>query len=146
MGIPIWVWCLLYTSPLFSKFPRVQLLEFCNCSIYLYRIKKKIFHKFTCLTGSFTCPGPSRKVGNSEPCYIKIMPLCRLGQTLKMKSCHDANFVPTGGTGGCYYDNLRCHQWQQSWHHHGSYFSGWIVKKKHPFSTSILLFIQYDLL
>ena len=26
-------------------------------------------------------------------------------------------FVATGGTGGCRYDNLRCHQWRQTWHH-----------------------------
>ena len=30
--------------------------------------------------------------------------------------CHDANFVVTAGTGGCH-DNLRYHQWRQSWHH-----------------------------
>ena len=34
---------------------------------------------------------------------------------LKIQSCHDANFVVTGGTGGCRYDNIRCHQWRQSW-------------------------------
>ena len=31
-------------------------------------------------------------------------------QSLKPESCHDAKFVVTGGTGGCRYDNLRCHQ------------------------------------
>ena len=29
------------------------------------------------------------------------------------ESCHNANFVITGGTGGCHYDNLWCHQWWQ---------------------------------
>ena len=36
------------------------------------------------------------------------------------KSRHDANFVVTGGTGGCHNDNHRCHQWRQSWHHDDS--------------------------
>ena len=43
--------------------------------------------------------------------------------TLKTKSCHDANFVITGGTRGCHYDNLwwppvmtKLASWQQ--HHH----------------------------
>ena len=39
--------------------------------------------------------------GNREP------PWCQL--------C--ANFVVTGGTVGCRYDNLPCHQWGQSWSH-----------------------------
>ena len=42
---------------------------------------------------------------------------------LKTENCHDANFVITGGTGGCHYDNLQCHQWWQSWHHDCSWFS-----------------------
>ena len=41
----------------------------------------------------------------------------------KTESCNDANFVITGGTGGCHYDNLQCHQWWQSWHHNNSQFS-----------------------
>ena len=32
---------------------------------------------------------------------------------LKTESSDDANFVVTGGTGVCHYDNLRCHQWTQ---------------------------------
>ena len=43
--------------------------------------------------------------------------------TLKMKHHHDADFVVTGGTGGCRNDNLQCHQWWQSWHHNNSQFS-----------------------
>ena len=31
--------------------------------------------------------------------------------SLKTKSCFDTNFVVTGSTRGCYYDNLRCCQW-----------------------------------
>ena len=30
--------------------------------------------------------------------------------TLITKSCHDGNFVIIGGTAGCHYDNLLCHQ------------------------------------
>ena len=37
--------------------------------------------------------------------------------SLRPKCCQDANFVITGGTGGCHKDNLPCHQWWQSWHH-----------------------------
>ena len=32
----------------------------------------------------------------------------------KTESCHDANFVLTGSTGGCLNDNFRC-QWWRSW-------------------------------
>ena len=38
-------------------------------------------------------------------------------------SHHDANFVITGGTGGCQNDNLQCHQWWQSWNHGYAQFS-----------------------
>ena len=45
-------------------------------------------------------------------------------QTLKTERCHhDGNFVITGGTRGCHYDNLWCLQWWQSWHHENSGFS-----------------------
>ena len=38
--------------------------------------------------------------------------------TLETKRNHDANFfLLTGGNGGCYYDNLTCYQWRQSWRH-----------------------------
>ena len=40
--------------------------------------------------------------------------------SLKTKSCHNANIVITAGTGGCHYDNLRCHQWWQCWHYDNS--------------------------
>ena len=43
------------------------------------------------------------------PCYCLV-------------SCHDANSAPVG-TGG--YDNVRCHQWQQSWHHEFSIMVMW---------------------
>ena len=52
---------------------------------------------------------------------------------LKIESFHDANFAVTGGTEGCRCDNLRCHQWRQSWHHRDSRVSGItyrIYKKK----------------
>ena len=39
---------------------------------------------------------------------------------LNPESCNDANFI-SYGTGGHYYDNLRCHQWRQSWHHDHSW-------------------------
>ena len=41
---------------------------------------------------------------------------------LKCESHNDANFVLTGGTGGCRYDNLRCHQRPQSWHNGNTQF------------------------
>ena len=44
---------------------------------------------------------------------------------MKSDSCHedrDANFAVTGGTGGRY-DDLRCHQWRQIWHHDNFGFS-----------------------
>ena len=36
--------------------------------------------------------------------------------SLQTESYLDANFVDTGGTAGCRYDNLRYCQWQQSWY------------------------------
>ena len=41
---------------------------------------------------------------------------------LKTVSCHDANFVVTGGTVVCYH-NLRCQQWRRSRHHKNSVFN-----------------------
>ena len=41
----------------------------------------------------------------------------------RVESYHDANFVVIGSTGGCHNDNLRCHQWQQCWHHDNSRFA-----------------------
>ena len=32
----------------------------------------------------------------------------------------------TGGTVGCHNDNLRCHQWRQSWHYDNSWFSVYV--------------------
>ena len=46
--------------------------------------------------------------------------------TLKTKSCRNANFDVTGGTVGCHNDNLRCHQWRQSWHYDNSWFSVYV--------------------
>ena len=43
--------------------------------------------------------------------------------SLKIGSCHNFNFVVTGGTTGCHNGNLRCHQRQQIWHHVHSWFS-----------------------
>ena len=37
-------------------------------------------------------------------------PHLKLRAALKTEGCHDANFVITGGTWGCHYDNLQCHQ------------------------------------
>ena len=36
--------------------------------------------------------------------------------TLQINSCQDAKLVVIVSTGGCHYDNLRCHQWRQSSH------------------------------
>ena len=38
------------------------------------------------------------------------------------ESCYDANFIVTGGNGGCH-NNLRCRQWRWSWHHDNSRLS-----------------------
>ena len=46
--------------------------------------------------------------------------------TLKTKSCRNANFDVIGGTVGCHNDNLRCHQWRQSWHYDNSWFSVYV--------------------
>ena len=40
--------------------------------------------------------------------------------TLNTESCYYVDFVVIGGTAGCHYDNLQCHQWWQSWHHENS--------------------------
>ena len=46
---------------------------------------------------------------------------------LKTESCHDANFVNTGGIVGGYImgynGDLWSLQWQESWHHDDSWFS-----------------------
>ena len=34
--------------------------------------------------------------------------------TLKTKDCQFDNFVATGGTLSCHYDNLQWHQWRQN--------------------------------
>ena len=39
---------------------------------------------------------------------------------LKTKAHFDTNIVITGDTVGCHNDNLRRHQWRQSWHHNDS--------------------------
>ena len=46
---------------------------------------------------------------------------------MNLESCHDANSVVTGGTLDSHNDNLRCHQWQQSWYHGNSQFSVKVV-------------------
>ena len=51
------------------------------------------------------------------------------------KSDNHANFVITDGTAGCHHDNLRCHQWWQSWHHNISLFS---VVQYLPYLASLL--------
>ena len=42
--------------------------------------------------------------------------------SLKTENCYDANFVVSGDTGGCHYDNFRCCQWQKSWLHNTTRF------------------------
>ena len=43
--------------------------------------------------------------GILEPIARQVMMVHKTGW-----HCHNANFVVTGGVGGCRYDNLRCHQ------------------------------------
>ena len=53
---------------------------------------------------------------------------------LKTESCNNANFVVTGDTGGCRYDNLRCHYWRQIWHYDNSWF---------PMKESVVCLIRH---
>ena len=48
---------------------------------------------------------------------VKEMLLKLSSAVLKPKGLFGANFVITGGIGGCHHDNLQCHLWWQSWHH-----------------------------
>ena len=65
-----------------------------------------------------TCAGVSRKQNIPyQPDQKKSLSEISLTTSMKPESCQDANFVTTGGTGGCHYDNLLCHQLWQSWHH-----------------------------
>ena len=41
----------------------------------------------------------------------------------KTESCHGVTFVNNGGSRGCRFGNLWCHQQRQSWHHGDSRFS-----------------------
>ena len=41
--------------------------------------------------------------------HISVLKQAPVVPALKTESCHDANFVITGGTGGCHTDNLQCH-------------------------------------
>ena len=43
--------------------------------------------------------------------------------SLKMDSCHNANFAITGSIAGCHNDNPQCQQWRQSWHHDNCWLS-----------------------
>ena len=45
---------------------------------------------------------------------------------LKNKNFLDANFIVTGGTVGCRYDNLQCYQSWQSWHDDELVFFQWM--------------------
>ena len=63
--------------------------------------------------------------------------------TLRTESSHDANFVITGDTRGCWHDNLWCYQCQQSWHH-DNYLVCCVIcgdlKKVIPFVISLTTF------
>ena len=50
---------------------------------------------------------------------------CIYAQLSKLENVnrHNVNLVVTGGTEGFHDQNLRCHHWQQSWHHGQSWFS-----------------------
>ena len=58
---------------------------------------------------------------------VNMLALCAEKPTrkasLKTQSWHDANFVVTGDTTGCHYDNLWCHQRRQSWHYDNFVFT-----------------------
>ena len=41
--------------------------------------------------------------------------LTHASRPLKIESCHDANFVPNGGTESCNDNNFWFYQWRQSW-------------------------------
>ena len=70
-----------------------------------------------------------------------------VARTMIMVNHPDANFVITGGIGGCRLDNLQCHQWWQSWHHNYSVFTAYTVypiKYAHKFCCVILSLLSYD--
>ena len=46
---------------------------------------------------------------------------------LNEENCRDANFVITGGNGGCHDDNLKCHQWWQRSHHDNPHFVNFVI-------------------
>ena len=104
----------------------------------------KYTHTATSNTTSSTCKStahvvliskiPEIKISNVQLSGIVCILLSAEG-SLKNKSCHDANFVITGGTAGCY-DNLQCHQWWQSWHHEDSWFSVIMFQMETPIINS----------
>ena len=47
----------------------------------------------------------------------KVVVLTTFGLTNDGKCGFDVNFVFTGGTEGCRFNNLRSYQWRQMWHH-----------------------------
>ena len=67
----------------------------------------------------------------AKPILSRTKPVCIvhglcsmiLLMPLKTESCHDINLVVIGGTAGCLYDNLQCHQWRKRCHHGNSQFS-----------------------
>ena len=55
-------------------------------------------------------------------CEVRIVMWYHYQILQKPELYFDANFVVTGGTAGCRYDNLRCPQWRQGWHHDNSWY------------------------
>ena len=63
---------------------------------------------------------------------IKHIQITQNTKILRAKSCCDANFVVTGGTTGCRYDNLWYHRWQKklaSWQLFSGYAYRWLIAR-----------------
>ena len=67
--------------------------------------------------------GPFNDVLTSYGERYNILSHQSLSAALKLESHYDPNFVITGSTEGCRYDNLQYHKCWQSWHHGNSRFS-----------------------
>ena len=81
-----------------------------------------------CITGPFQEKFPVHRANNVEKFPWHDGFRWRLLSTWpprlkKPTSCHNANFVATGGTAVCQNDNHRCYQWRQSWHRDNFRFS-----------------------
>ena len=71
-------------------------------------------------------------------CFNTVQNTHNKHSSLKTVGCHSANFVVIAGTGGCHYDNLPFHRWQQSLQHDNSWFWESAIKIRGVFMSSKL--------